>query len=443
MKYDFVTNRKKLFNPLFYKIRKVNTRILVNFGGSGSGKSVSQHQLELLLQLKSTTNYDTLFIRKYGTDIYDSCYKLLESLAKKYSIYDEFEWVYSNSKRQITNRKTGHRILFKGIDDSEKIKSIVGIKRIVVEESNQLEFKDFLELNRRARGMEGIQITLLLNPVSQNHWIKTKLIEGEAYKGRVTVIHSTYKDNKFLTKDDVIELESLQLVDKYHYDVYCLGEWGVEDPNKIFAKDYKKDIHFGKPFIELYKPEIPIVYLSWDFNIDNTCLAIQNDEWEDEINYLKEYHIKGYDIYMLSELITHDFQGHQFIINGDASGHGGNALTQENASAYEIIKTIFNLIWEMFAVPKANPRHKSARLLTNIIFKHFKINISEECKELDNDLRNVEIDDKGSLDPYKAKHPERSHWLQPFYYHLFAHHSDKLTRFKIKGQNGLEEKEQN
>lgn len=432
--YDFITNRNKLFNSLFYKLQKADTRIVINYGGSGSGKSVSQHQLELIHQLKSTCNFDTLFIRKHSTDIYDSCYKLLESLAKKYGCYEEFDWVYSNAKRQITNKTTGHRILFKGIDDPDKLKSIVGIKRIVIEEANQLDFEDFLELNRRARGMNGIQITLLLNPVSQNHWIKTKLIEGEAYKGRVTVFHSTYKDNKFLTPDDVLELENLQLVDKYHYDVYCLGEWGVEDPNKIFAKDYSKEIHFGKSFKELYRPEIPEIYLCWDFNIDNTCLAIQISESEDEIYVLREYHIKGYDLYMLSEAIMNDFPNHFFIINGDAAGHGGSALTHENSSAYEILRTIFNLTWDSFVVPKTNPRHKSARLLTNIIFKHFKIFISNECPELDNDLRNVEIDDKGSLDPYKIKHPERSHWLQPLYYHFFAHHREKLTRFNVKGE---------
>lgn len=435
MHYDFVKNRRKLFNPLFYKLQKVDTRILVNYGGSGSGKSVSQHQLELLYNLKSTCNYDTLFIRKHGTDLYDSCFKLLESLAKKYNCYDEFEWVFSNAKRQITNIKTGHRIVFKGIDDSEKIKSIVGIKRIVVEEANQIEFKDFLELNRRARGMPGIQIILLLNPVSQNHWIKTNLIDGPAYKGRVTVIHSTYKDNKFLTAEDKVELEALKLVDMYHYNVYCLGEWGIEDPNKIFAKDYKKEIHYGKSFKELYNPNIPELYLAWDFNIDNTCLAIQIDEANDTINVLREYHIKGYDIYMLSQLIMQDFQNNLFLINGDASGKGGSALTQENASAYEILKTIFEIPWEMFDVPNVNPRHKTARLLTNVIFKHFTINISDECPELDNDLRNVEIDDKGSLDPYKLKHPARSHWLQPLYYHFFAKHYDKLKKFKLKDEN--------
>lgn len=431
MHYDFRTNANKLFNPLFYKLKKANTRILINYGGAGSGKSVAQHQLELLLQLDGSCNFDTLFIRKYSTDLHDSCYKLLENLAKQYQCKDEFSWTFSNAKRQIENKSTGHRILFKGIDDSEKLKSIVGIKRIVIEEASQLDFEDFLEINRRARGMEGIQIILLLNPINQNHWIKTKLLEGEGYKDRVTLFHTTHWDNKFLTEEDHQELENLKHVDENHYRVYAKGEWGIEDPNKIFAKDYRKELHFGKSFNGLYNPRLPL-YLSWDFNIQNTCLAIQCDDFKDEINVLKEYHIKGYDLYMLSDLIQTDFPNQLYIINGDASGKGRSSLTAGNQSAYEILKGCFNLTWDDFIVPTVNPSHLNSRLLTNVIFKHGNVNISSECIELHNDLVGVEIDDRGSIDPYKKKHPERSHWLDPLRYHFNAHHHEKLTKYKMK-----------
>jgi phage terminase large subunit len=428
--YDFVTNRHKLFNPLFYKLKNSKTRIVTNYGGAGSGKSVAQHQLELLLQLSSDCDYDTLFVRKYATDIYDSCYTLLQNLAKKYGIYDEFDWVFSNSKRQITNKTTGQRILFKGLDDTEKIKSIAGIKRIVFEEASQGEFEDFLELNRRARGMEGIQIFLLFNPINVNHWIKTKIIDGEAFQDDLTVLHTTYKDNKFLTDQDRKQLELLETIDYNHYRIYCLGEWGIDDPEKLFAKDYDSAKHYGKSFRELYNSNLE-VYLSYDFNITNTCLAIQiNGE---AINVLKEYHIKGYDLFMLCELLKKEFSGHRFIINGDASGKGGSALSRGNESGYEIIKSCMGVTWDSFFVPGVNPSHLNSRLLTNIIFKMYQINISNECVELHNDLISVEIDNNGSIDPYKKKHPERSHWLDPLRYHLNAHHSSKLKDLGLKG----------
>jgi phage terminase large subunit len=427
--YDFVLNKDKLFNPLYYKIKNCNTRFIVNYGGAGSGKSVAQHQHELLLQLSTDCNYDTLFIRKESNDLEDSCYKLLTNLAKKYDCYDEFNWTFSNAKRQIKNKSTGHVMLFKGINDSEKLKSIVGIKRIIVEEANQLEFEDFLELNRRARGMEDIQIVFLLNPINVNHWIKTKIIEGIAYSKKLTVIHTTYKDNKFLTEDDREELENLKLVDENHYRIYCLGQWGIDDPEKLFAKDYKQDKHFGKTFNELYSRDHEI-YLAWDFNIQNTCLAIQNIDGA--INVLREYHIKGYDLQMLSELIKKDFPGHLYIVNGDASGRSGSALTTGNVSAYHMLRGYLNIGNYSFHVPNANPSHLNSRLLTNLIFKFSEVNICKDCVQLDNDLMSCEIDDRGSLDTYKKKHPDRSHWQDPLRYHFHFEHYSKIKMIGIK-----------
>ena len=219
MKIDFNTNKDQLFTSVFKKISKADTRVVVNYGSAASSKSVSQHQLELINLLDA--NYDILFIRKYSTDIYDSCYSLLKQIASDWRITDLFTWTYSNAKRQILNNRTGHRILFKGIDDPEKLKSIVGIKRIIWEESSQGEFDDFLELMRRARGMQGIQIFLLLNPISENHWIKTRIIDSGSYDDILTVVHSTYLDNQFLTDEDKRELERLKDIDENHYRIYA------------------------------------------------------------------------------------------------------------------------------------------------------------------------------------------------------------------------------
>jgi phage terminase large subunit len=41
----------------------------------------------------------------------------------------------------------------------------------------------------------------------------------------LSILKTTYKDNKFLTKQDRYDLENEK--DKYRYDVYTLGKWGV------------------------------------------------------------------------------------------------------------------------------------------------------------------------------------------------------------------------
>lgn len=62
---------------------------------------------------------------------------------------------------------------------------------------------------------------LSFNPVNVNHWIKKHFIDS----GLATVVHSTYKDNKFLTDEDRKVLESFKYTDQYYYQVYCLGQW--------------------------------------------------------------------------------------------------------------------------------------------------------------------------------------------------------------------------
>ena len=62
---------------------------------------------------------------------------------------------------------------------------------------------------------------LSFNPVNVNHWIKKHFIDS----GLATVVHTTYKDNKFLTDEDKKVLESFKYTDQYYYQVYCLGQW--------------------------------------------------------------------------------------------------------------------------------------------------------------------------------------------------------------------------
>ena len=67
-----------LYTNVFWKIQDAKRRFVVNYGGAGSSKSVSQHQNEVINMLNA--DYDILFIRKHASDIEDSCFKLLNSV---------------------------------------------------------------------------------------------------------------------------------------------------------------------------------------------------------------------------------------------------------------------------------------------------------------------------------------------------------------------------
>lgn len=437
---DFDTFKAELFNPLFFKLQACKTRYIINYGGSGSGKSVSQHQLELM-NLLDNPKHDTLFIRKYAADIYDSCYKLLENIAKDWGIYRLFNWTYSNAKRQIQHRN-GKRIIFKGIDDSEKLKSITGIKRIIIEEASQLEQKDFLELMRRARGIKGIQLVLLFNPIDENHWIKKLFFDTDTYKEKTTIFHTTYKDNKFLTEEDRETLEMLKSISMYDYEVYALGKWGVYDNSLpwLYAFDINRHIKSQLPFM----PSFP-VFLSFDFNRDPiTCIAAQMSAIKGQkssfLHVIKEF---GGSIQLeeLCHRIRSHFPASILFVTGDSSGRkGDSAYKNRHDTAYSLIQSYLNLGRKQLQPNKKNLEYEDSRLLMNVMmhnYPNFYIDITN-CPNLVNDCRIAKVDEvedkphqlKKDRSVYKMDYFDGLRYLVQMYFNEFA----KIKYLRYKSQ---------
>ena len=73
---------------------------------------------------------------------------------------------------------------------------------------------------------------------------KKQLVDaGGAYTERTTLIKANYQLNRFLTKDDINELENIKKIDENQYRIYVLGEWGIEDKTKKFAYAFSPEKH--------------------------------------------------------------------------------------------------------------------------------------------------------------------------------------------------------
>lgn len=385
-------SNEELYTEVFWKVREAIKRFVVNYGGAGSSKSVSQHQNEVINILDA--DYDILFIRKHASDIEDSCYQLLKNIIEEWGVTHLFKFRYSSTSRDITNKITGHRILFRGIDDPEKVKSIVGIKRIIVEEASELNFEDHLELNRRARGIEGIQIVYILNPISENHWIKKKLIDGKAYDGRVETIVSTYKDNRFMTEADCLELEALKEIDINQYNIYVLAQWGIADKSGKFAYAFDQLKHVCED-IEHNVDEY--TYLSFDFNVNPICCTVFQD-YDNQVDAVECIKLADSNIYKMCNYIKAGYPGAMFIVTGDASGTNRSAMVKDGLNYYLIIKQELGLIDTQIKVPSVNPKLEDNRVLVNAFLKTINFQASEnKSKALVDDCKYCEVDEKGKL----------------------------------------------
>lgn len=425
---DLSKNRDKIFTRVFYQVRKAASRYVAVFGGAGSSKSYSVHQSELI-NIKDG-NSDTLFIRKHGSDIRESCFKLLQTIIQDWGVGEYFRAVYSNDNRSITYLPNGNRIIFKGIDDPEKMKSIAGIKRIIIEEATQLTFADWLEIVRRARGINDIQIILIFNPISENHWIKKMLCDPDGpYHDKTEVLKFTYHDNQFLTEDDIAELERLKTIDENQYRIYVRAEWGVEDKQKKFAWAFDKSKHvvdFVPALIQMHgHPFDPsrAVWLSFDFNVDPmSCTCFQH--YASTVFAFKCFKLNNSSTYELCDAIKAYFPpGTVFMVTGDASGASRNAMAADGLHNYLIIKKKLRLQDQQLKVPSKNPGIKENRVLLNAILSNYNVWIQpgEQYCEPDDmgliyDLTYVELDENQNIIKDRTTNKKKSDFLDTFRY---------------------------
>jgi len=397
---DFTKNAKKLFSTVFYEIRKAKTDYVVVKGGSGSSKSYSVHQSELL-NIMTSKEGDTLVLRKHGADLRESCYKLFNDLIDKYCLRQYFKSVYSNDQRKIIYMPTGRALLFRGLDDSEKVKSIVGIKRVVMEEASEFELEDFLELTRRARGFDDIQFILILNPISENHWIKTTLCDDNApYRKSTTVFSFTYLDNKdgygnsFLTDKDIERLQNLKLINENQYNIYVLGLWGIENKEGKFCWAF----HSGQIKQTIHEPE-RITWATFDFNRNPmTCTIAQIIPEEQTLRAIECIKLDNSNIWEMCDRLVASYPEALWMVTGDATGQSGSAMVQDNMNYYKIIIQKLQINEQQVKIPTKNPPIEENQLLVNAVHKNWNIEIDpDRCQPLIYDLTYVEMNAYGEI----------------------------------------------
>lgn len=166
----------KRFNPNYFHLRKAmkdsSIRNIFLQGGSSSAKTVSVVQAIVLDTIQ--TGDSTLILRKVGASISDTIYNDFKTEIKRFGLTCMYEVV-----QNLIRCSNGAVIRFKGLDDSEKIKGISSYKRVVMDELSEFDEEDYRQIGLRLRGIEGQQIICMFNPISETHWIKTKIFDKE------------------------------------------------------------------------------------------------------------------------------------------------------------------------------------------------------------------------------------------------------------------------
>lgn len=233
--FDF--SDRRLYNRAYLPLFRNTSRFLHLFGSAGSGKSVFGCQREVVLSFQSERrNRKTLIVRKVYNTLANSVYSEIKNVIYEWNLGDCFDIL--RSPLQITNKLTGVTFIFVGLDDVEKVKSIRGVDRILIEEATELKEQSELDqLNLRLRGFTNSQITLMYNPISVHHWINREIHEKRP-EGHF-VFKTTYRDNeRLLSKDPdyAINIERLKDTNPNYYKIYGLGQWGNQVEGLVYPE---------------------------------------------------------------------------------------------------------------------------------------------------------------------------------------------------------------
>ncbi len=322
----------KLFNPLFFYLlmflQNKTIRNIIMYGGSSSGKTYSMAQAILILTLWEGTNH--LVMRKVGASIKDTVYQDFKTAAEQLGISKLFK--FSDGVKTITCIQNKARIVFKGLDDAEKIKGLSSFKRVVLDEWSEFEEADYKQIRLRLRGMEGQQLIYTFNPIKETHWIKKNVFDKQKWHdipmsveigGRVIpeeltkvksikmneprvimhkrtgemiehspdtiVIQTTYLNNFWVvgSPDGTYGYYDEQCIATFDYDrendpdyynVYALGEWGVIRTGSEFFGSFNRGKHTAEC---KYNPDLAL-----HVSVDNNVLPyISYTFWQIEYDF--------------------------------------------------------------------------------------------------------------------------------------------------------------
>lgn len=220
-------------------------------GSYGSGKSHAIVQ-KILLKLFTEKRKACVF-----RDVYDTHKESTFDLIKQ--ILEDLGLLADNGVRKHPTKvcfknsplefkfPNGSRIIFKGMDSTEKLKSLNGVSIVWIEECSEVSYEAYLEILGRIRTPnKTMHFVLSCNPVGKFNWVYqnffekinddgsvTKVLNDEILYQQKTLVkkgvyyhHSTCDDNPFLPKEYIKRLDDLKNYDPNLWVVARLGRFG-------------------------------------------------------------------------------------------------------------------------------------------------------------------------------------------------------------------------
>ena len=293
-------------------------------GGYGSGKSYDI-ALKIILKLLEEKR-KCLVIREVYDTITESCFDLFKEILSDMDLLanDDDRREYKTKVRALKSPMelkfpNGSRIIFKGMDKPEKVKSLNGVSIVWFEECSEIKYEGYKEMLGRIRTPNvSMHFILSCNPVGKENWVyrhffvridedgnEKVILNDEELYNKKTIIrngvyyhHSTLDDNPYLPDAYVKRIEDIKTYDAYLYRIARWGRFGAAGirvlPQFEIAKNAKKFKEAVNSIPEIFH------FYGFDFGFEESYNAVISMAVDDKNKYLYIYD----EIYMNS--ITDD-----------------------------------------------------------------------------------------------------------------------------------------
>ena len=263
-------------------------------GGRGSGKS-SFCALEIVngIMQDQTGDSSAIVFRRTANTMRESVFSQIAWAIDKLDVGDL--WRGSVSPMCWTYRPTGAQILFRGLDDSSKLKSIKprrGFFRYIwLEEFSELPGENFTRsvMQSVQRGGSAFTVFRSFNPpINASNWANVFIARPD---DRAVTLHTSYLDvpAQWLGDDFILEAERLQEINEQAYRHEYLGE-ATGSGGEVFPNVTVREITDDEIKLLQY------VYAGVDFgfSVDPACfLRVGYDSKHDTVYLLDEIYKRG------------------------------------------------------------------------------------------------------------------------------------------------------
>jgi len=249
---------------IFEKLEENKDKRLLLFQGSARSGKTYNIILWLVIHLLQNPNKTLSIVRKTLPALKGSVLQDLKEILEKVALYEPSRWKKQEGYYTLPNNSV---IEFFSTDEEQKLR---GRKRdmLFINEANEITRDEYIQLAIRTTET----IIMDYNPSDLYSYIYD-LIETE---DDVFFHKSTYKENPFLTKEIIKEIESLQDKDENLWRVFGLGERGIAT-NSVFTKYYEID--------EI--PQTKNIFRGLDWGYNDPTAFIEVRKIDDNI-YVKE-----------------------------------------------------------------------------------------------------------------------------------------------------------